>query len=42
VATKLEVLSKQLEKIERSLASGRYSGGTPDKGIQDISINNKQ
>ncbi|MEI6446193.1 MAG: hypothetical protein WCO29_24470, partial [Nostocales cyanobacterium ELA583] len=27
VAIKLEVLSKQLEKIERSLASGRYSGG---------------
>ncbi|MBD2418240.1 hypothetical protein H6G54_11100 [Anabaena cylindrica FACHB-243] len=27
VATKLEVLSKQLEKIERALASGKYSGG---------------
>ncbi|AFZ61087.1 hypothetical protein H6G54_28570 [Anabaena cylindrica FACHB-243] len=27
VATKLEVLGKQLEKIERALASGKYSGG---------------
>jgi hypothetical protein len=27
VATKLEVLAKQLEKIERAIASGRYSGG---------------
>jgi hypothetical protein len=27
VSTKLEVLGKQLEKIERSLASGKYGGG---------------
>jgi hypothetical protein len=27
VATKLEVLGKQLEKIEKAIASGRYSGG---------------
>ena len=27
VATKLEVLGKQLEKIEKAIASGKYSGG---------------
>jgi hypothetical protein len=27
VATKLEILGKQLEKIERALASGKYGGG---------------
>jgi hypothetical protein len=27
VSTKLEVLGKQLEKIERALASGKYGGG---------------
>ncbi|MGM3309654.1 hypothetical protein ACSQ6I_27350 [Anabaena sp. WFMT] len=27
VDTKLEVLSKQLEKIERAIASGKYNGG---------------
>ena len=27
VATKLEVLGKQLEKIEKAIASGKYGGG---------------
>ena len=37
VSTKLEVLGKQLEKIERALASGKYGGVSASPAVR-ISI----